>query len=225
MSDERHEGRVRPDELLHLVRGEVAGERAEELRRRLAADPGGARRLRRLAAVWENLELPPASPPPPGFALRVMARVRRRSAAEAPLSWSAAPRWARAAGAAALAGGILAGVGVGLGPAAPSPIGGPAVAPPVRVVAAASPAATVAGGGAVSAPAAEPGTPVGGETPGTPSAESGATAGPGDERAAVEPPVELGDDAPLAAGYWAAVGLADDPGGEAADAAGEEPRS
>ena len=211
MSDERHEGRVRPDELLRLVRGEVAGERAEELRRRLAANPEGARRLRRLAAVWEGLELPPASSPPPGFAMRVMARVRRRSAAEAPLSWSAAPRWARAAGAASLAAGILAGVGVGLGPAAPPTVSVPAVAPPVRIAAAESPAATVAGGEAVSAPA------------------GGTAAAAGDgERAMAEPPVELGSDAPLAAGYWTALGLAgdlaDDSGGEAGGAS-EEPRS
>ena len=112
---------VHPQELMRLLHGELADERAREIRRRLAGDPALARRYHELAAVWERLELPPASPPPLGFAARVTARARERSAAAAaPLSWSGTPGWARAAGAAALAAGLVTGVGLGRGTLAPA---------------------------------------------------------------------------------------------------------
>ena len=139
---------VHPQELMRLLHGELPEERAREIRRRLAGDPALARRYRELAAVWEGLELPPASPPPLGFAARVTARARERSAAEAaPLSWSGTPGWARAAGAAALAAGLVAGVGLGRGTLAPAVQEGGSGAPGSRP-------AVVAAPGPVPAPAA-----------------------------------------------------------------------
>jgi anti-sigma factor RsiW len=99
-------------DLMRLLHGELPADEARALRARIFAEPELTRAYRRLELTWQGLSLPPPAPAPPGFAGRVMAHVRRRSAA-APLTWSAAPRWARAAAAAALVAGAALGVGVG----------------------------------------------------------------------------------------------------------------
>jgi hypothetical protein len=103
--------------LLNPAAGELPLERERELRARLAREPELGRRYRRLAARWEQLELPPPAAPPPGFAGRVMAHVRSAAGEGAALSWSLAPTWVRAAAAAALVGGMALGAGLGLLPA------------------------------------------------------------------------------------------------------------
>lgn len=114
------------------VTRQLAGEGTPEERRafaaRLAAEPGLAREVERRRRLWDELELPPAAPAPPGFAARIAARARAAAAAGelAPL-----PVWARAAAAVALVAGALAGVGLGRFATEPA------------ATAAASPAATV----------------------------------------------------------------------------------
>lgn len=199
-------------ELLRLLHGELPAERARQVAERLERDPELAARYRRLAAAWEALEAPPASPPPPGFAGRVMARVRERAAAKTAVGWSAAPLRVRAAYAAALAAGVLLGVGLGLGWRPPEPAAvvavqpsvaqpGPGAAPTVRSAAPAAPAE------AVPAAPAPPGT----------------AAAVGSEEPDAELPADLSPDAALTAGYWVAIGLADEL--EDAAAADEEPWS
>jgi anti-sigma factor RsiW len=110
-------------DLMRLLHGELSPERAAELKSRLDREPDLARRYRQLEAGWESLAPPPTAPPPPGFSGRVMAHVRgaEGAAAEgAPLSWSLAPTWVRAAAAAALVAGLALGAGLGLLPAARS---------------------------------------------------------------------------------------------------------
>jgi hypothetical protein len=124
-SDPESDPTVDDRELMRLLHGELAPERARELTARLDRDPELALGYRRLAAAWEALEPPPPSPPPPGFTGRVMARVRERAAGRE-VGWSGAPGWVRAAGAAALAAGVLAGAGLGAG-RSPAPGGGTAV--------------------------------------------------------------------------------------------------
>jgi len=99
-------------DLMRLLHGELPAEEARALRARIFTDPELAQAYRRLESAWQGLSLPPASPVPPGFAGRVMARVRGRSAPGS-LAWSAAPGWARATAAAALVAGAVLGVGVG----------------------------------------------------------------------------------------------------------------
>ena len=105
-------------DLMRLLHEELPPERAHELRQRLAGDPELAASYRRITVIWEGLTLPPAAPAPLGFSGRVMSQVRGRTPAGSPggtLSWSAAPRWVRAAGAAALVAGALLGAGLGRG--------------------------------------------------------------------------------------------------------------
>ena len=99
-------------DLMRLLHGELPVAEARELQARLESEPALAAAYRRLEATWQDLSLPPAAPVPLGFAGRVMAQVRSRSAAGAP-SWSAAPAWVRAGAAAALVAGAVLGVGVG----------------------------------------------------------------------------------------------------------------
>ena len=232
---------VHPQELMRLLHGELPEERAREIRRRLDGDPALARRYRELAAVWAGLELPPASPPPLGFAARVTARAGERSAEAAPLSWSGTPGWARAAGAAALAAGLAAGVGLGRGTLAPAiQVGGlrasgsgPAVAaPPGPVPApAASRSAPPAGaGGSEASGTGEPriaagGLPAGaGEPPATGSGASTTAATELADDLGAELP-GLDSDAGLTAGYWAAIGYTGDLDEAGAELGDEEPRS
>lgn len=112
-------------DLMRLLHGELPAEEARALRARLASDPALAAAYRRLEATWQGLSLPPAAPVPPGFAQRVLAHARSRSAPGA-LSWSAAPAWVRATAAAALVAGAVLGVGVGRSWPAPQPIPAPA---------------------------------------------------------------------------------------------------
>jgi len=96
-------------ELMRLLHGELPAEQAGALRARMAREPELAAAMARLERSWSGLELPPAAPAPPAFAQRVLAQARRQPG----LSWSAAPRWARATAAAALAAGLALGVGAG----------------------------------------------------------------------------------------------------------------
>jgi anti-sigma factor RsiW len=99
-------------DLIRLLHGELAEDEARELRARMLREPGLAEAFRRLERTWNGLEQPPASPVPPGFAGRVMARARAQ-AATGSLSWSGAPGWVRATAAAALIAGAALGAGVG----------------------------------------------------------------------------------------------------------------
>ena len=96
-------------ELMRLLHGELPAEQAGALRARMAREPELAAAMARLERTWSGLELPPAAPAPPAFAQRVLAQARRQPG----LSWSAAPRWARATAAAALAAGLALGLGAG----------------------------------------------------------------------------------------------------------------
>ena len=120
--------------LLRLLRNELPPEQAAALRRRVASEPALADLHRRLAAAWDGLALPQTQGVPLGFSGRVMTRVREAAdergavspGAAVPaggprLSWSSAPRWVRAAGAAALLAGAL--LGAGLGASAPDAAG------------------------------------------------------------------------------------------------------
>jgi hypothetical protein len=109
-------------ELLRWLAGELdeAGDR--RLRRRLADEPELARAAAALRRTWDGLAEPPGSAAgavPPGFAGRVMARVREEAAAgrrlpALPGFGGPVPAWARAAGAAALVLGLAAGAGMGV---------------------------------------------------------------------------------------------------------------
>jgi len=107
--------------LLRLLLGELPSEEAGALRERLDREPELAARYRDLEARWQGLTLPPPAPPLPGFDGRVMARVRAAAREGAPLSWSLAPTWVRAAAAAALVAGMALGAGLGRLPAGRSP--------------------------------------------------------------------------------------------------------
>lgn len=61
--------------------------------------------------LWNELELPPPAPAPPGFAGRVLARARVEERSRLGLPFS--PVWARAAAALALVAGIAGGAGLG----------------------------------------------------------------------------------------------------------------
>lgn len=105
-------------QLVRLVSGRLDGDAARRLRLRAAEDPALALELARLERAWAALDDAPAPAVPPGFAGRVMARVREeaRNDQRSPrLSWLAAPTWARAAGAVALVAGLAAGAGLGAG--------------------------------------------------------------------------------------------------------------
>jgi anti-sigma factor RsiW len=117
------------EELVRLLVGELPPARAAALRERLGREAELAAAFRRLEAAWRSAEAPPGEPVPPGFTREVMARVRREGARGAEVSWSLAPVWVRAAGAAALAAGVL--MGVGLEVARQS--GGGAAVPPAAV--------------------------------------------------------------------------------------------
>lgn len=103
MTDER--------ELVRLIHGELPPERARRLAGEIERDPELAARHRRLAALWESLELPPPTPVPPGFAARVTARLPAEREAAPP--FGSAPVWVRWSGAAALALGLWVGVVAG----------------------------------------------------------------------------------------------------------------
>ncbi len=99
-------------ELIRLLHGELPPDEAWELRARMRREPELAEAFGRLERTWSGLALPPAAPVPAGFAGRVMAHARSQPAPGA-LSWTAAPRWVRAAAAAALLAGAALGAGVG----------------------------------------------------------------------------------------------------------------
>jgi len=96
-------------ELMRLLHGELPAGQAAALRARMEREPELAAAWARLENAWSGLELPPAAPAPPAFAQRVLAQARRQPG----LSWSAAPRWARATAAAALVAGLALGLGAG----------------------------------------------------------------------------------------------------------------
>lgn len=127
-------------QLRRLLSGAASAAEEQQVRRRLAAEPALAAAFERMSAAWSALEAPP-EPVPLGFAGRVMAEVRSRAVPRR-LSWSQAPAWVRAAGAAALVGGLALGAGLGseVGSVAPTNVG--AVAPPAAAVTASTTAST-----------------------------------------------------------------------------------
>jgi len=104
--------------LTRWLAGELDAEEERRLRHRIEAEPELARAAAAQRRTWEALQPPPGAAGeagggvPPGFAGRVMARVRQEAATPR-LSWSTSPAWARAAGAAALVAGLLVGAGLG----------------------------------------------------------------------------------------------------------------
>jgi anti-sigma factor RsiW len=105
-------------ELMRLLHGELPAAAARALRERLEREPEVAAAYRRLASAWEGLELPPTAPVPMGWSGRVMAQVRAAARPEGDaagaLHWADAPRWVRAAAAAALLAGVALGAGLGV---------------------------------------------------------------------------------------------------------------
>ena len=77
-------------------------------------DRDGDRRRRALAGLEgiAGLEEPPFAGVPPGFAARVMGRVRAEAASRRGPTWTGAPRWAKAAAILALAAGAALGAGL-----------------------------------------------------------------------------------------------------------------
>ncbi|MEM7480852.1 MAG: hypothetical protein AAF481_06735 [Acidobacteriota bacterium] len=110
------------------LHGELSAAERRGLEERLAADPALAAERDRLAVLWQGLELPEPQPVPLGLTERIMARARERRR-------TALPPWIRAASAAALAGGLV--LGVGLGSLAPEAVD--AVAETAEVTDAGSP--------------------------------------------------------------------------------------
>jgi anti-sigma factor RsiW len=109
-------------DLMRLLHGELPPDEARELRERMECEPDLAMAYGRLERTWNGLALPPASPVPAGFAGRVMAHARSLPAPAGTLSWKAAPRWVRAAAAAALLAGAALGAEAGRSwPAAEKP--------------------------------------------------------------------------------------------------------
>ncbi|MFN7961737.1 MAG: hypothetical protein U0002_10740 [Thermoanaerobaculia bacterium] len=102
-------------ELLAAQTGNLSTERAAELERTLASDPELRRRHERWQRAWHGIGLGPSRPVPPSFRARVVARAFR----EAGGGLAAPPGWLRWAAAAALAGGVA--LGFGLGWSGPSP--------------------------------------------------------------------------------------------------------
>jgi hypothetical protein len=109
-------------ELLRWLAGELDEAAGRRLRRRLADEPELARAAAALRRTWDGLADPAGAAGgavPPGFAGRVMARVREEAAAgrraRAVRGFGGpVPAWARAAGAAALVLGLAAGAGMGV---------------------------------------------------------------------------------------------------------------
>lgn len=110
-------------QLMRWLHGELTAAEVAALERRLEEEPELAARYRRLQEVWGSLELAPEAPVPAGFATRVMAEVG--SSGSSPARSALRPQWA-----AALALGIILGVGAGLTLPEPPPQG-----PPVEEVA------------------------------------------------------------------------------------------
>lgn len=98
-------------QLMRLLHGELPSGEARALEQRIAAEPELAAACRRLAGLWQGLELPPPRPVPPGFATRVVSRARAEATAP---SLAAAPAWVRLAAALSLATGMALGAGLGL---------------------------------------------------------------------------------------------------------------
>ena len=96
-------------ELMRLLHEELPAPRRQEIEAAVARRPEIAARLARLATVWEGLELPPAAPPPAGYAARVAARAAALAAGDPALAWRLAPVWVRASAALVLATGIALG--------------------------------------------------------------------------------------------------------------------
>jgi anti-sigma factor RsiW len=177
-------------EIMRLLHGELPEERARELRARIAREPELAAAWARLERSWSGLELPPPAAAPPGFAQSVLARARREGSERSDLSWAAAPRWARAGAALALAAGLTLGAGAG------RLLGGPPDLPerPRPAGEEAAPAATPAIPATPAAPAAPADVPAP-AAPATP-------ATPADVADLAEEPLEPAGGPSLAESYW-----------------------
>ena len=105
-------------QLMRLLHGELEPEVARRLERRLEQESSPRGLYEHLAHTWDSLELPPLSPVPEGFTAGVLEAARRLEEGE--LSWSLAPRWARAGAAAALISGLVLGTALGGGLADPA---------------------------------------------------------------------------------------------------------
>lgn len=115
--------------LTRWLAGEMAEEESRAFEARLAVEPALARSAAQRRRTWESLVVPPSAPGegvPPGFAGRVMAHVRQearhRSSRPVAAQRAAAPgrgplsaAWSRLVGGAALTGGLIAGLVLGVG--------------------------------------------------------------------------------------------------------------
>ncbi len=104
--------------LMRLLHGELSADEARRLELQLERDGELRAAYRRLARVWNGLELP-AVAVPVGFSADVVAAARKPRvppsgrALDGELSWSRAPAWARAGAASALIVGLLLGATFG----------------------------------------------------------------------------------------------------------------
>ena len=96
--------------LQRLLSGELDAQQARELHDRMAVDVELRLAYETLEATWLGLDLPDPAAAPVGFAQRV-SRVAVASGSQN-VRWSMAPKWAQAAAAFALAGGIVLGLGL-----------------------------------------------------------------------------------------------------------------
>ncbi len=105
--------KVREQQLVRLLHGELEPHEARRLERELERDDNLSAAYRRLVRTWDGLVMP-ASEPPAGFSAGVVAAARGLRTGDE-LSWSLAPSWARGGAAAALLAGVLLGAAFGRG--------------------------------------------------------------------------------------------------------------
>lgn len=97
-------------QLLRLLSGQLPAAEVERLRARIAAEPALGARFERLSASWRQLELPPPTPAPAGYAQRLTVRATTEVAL-APLAVRSRGFWLRALF--ALLVGLALGAGLG----------------------------------------------------------------------------------------------------------------
>lgn len=101
--------------LMRYLHGELPAKDVRELRAELAKDPALQARLAELHRLWQGLQPSPPTPAPFGYVPKIqrLAEQKRTTAATRVVGWSMAPSWVGALAAAALATGVVLGVGLG----------------------------------------------------------------------------------------------------------------